>query len=77
MPTEITGGVNEDLSLSELEIRTEIINMLVFRKKVLPPEVLIRSVLTQFQKGLSGRAKTREYATLRVDTYEITGQWFD
>jgi hypothetical protein len=77
MPTEIAGVVNEDLSLSELEIRAELINMLVFRKKVLPPEVLIRSVLTQFQKGLSERAKTREYAKLRVETYEITGQWFD
>jgi hypothetical protein len=68
--------INDDLSLSELEVRAELISMLVFRRKVLPPEVLIRSVLTLFQKGVSGRVKTREYAQHRVEMYEITGQWF-
>ncbi len=76
MPTQVQDVLHERLSLSELEIRAELISSLVFRKKVIPPEVLIRSVLISFQKGLSGRTKTRDYAEGIVERYELTGQWF-
>jgi hypothetical protein len=75
-PTEVKDILNEHLSLSELEVRAELISVLVFRKKVIPPEVVIRSTMMMFHKGLSGRLKTKDYASAMVARYEITGQWF-
>jgi len=62
IPTEVKDVINENLSLSELEVRAEIISSLVFRKKVIPPEVLIHSIMFVFHKGLSGRKETMDYA---------------
>jgi hypothetical protein len=66
----------ENISSGEFEIRAEIINALVFRKKTLPPEVLLKTVVQGFYKGLSKNNKTRDRATRMVEGYEITGQWF-
>ncbi len=59
-----------------LLVRAELISVLVFRKKVIPPEVVIRSTMMMFHKGLSSRLKTKDYASAMVARYEITGQWF-
>jgi hypothetical protein len=67
---------HEGLTRYDLEIRAELISHLVFRKKLLPPEVLIRSVVTSFQKGLSRSKGLREHASAMVERYELIGQWF-
>jgi hypothetical protein len=59
-----------------VEIRAEIISQLVFRKKVLPPEVLVRGTMSSFSKGLSKSKGLKEYAKLIIERYEQTGQWF-
>ncbi len=68
--------LNCQTTQADLEILTEFISAIVFRKKVLPPEVLIRSTMCRFRDGLSRRYKTRMLATEIVNRYEITGQWF-
>jgi hypothetical protein len=76
IPTGVSDVLNEHLSLSELEVRAELISILVFRKKVIPPEVVISSTMVMFQKGLSGHLKTGDYANAMVTRFQITGQWF-
>jgi len=66
----------EGLTRYELEIRAELISHLVFWKKSLPPEVLIRLVITNFGKGLSRSKGLKDYAAGMVERYELTGQWF-
>ncbi len=68
--------INEQMSGAELEVRAEFISHLVFRKKVLPPEVLVRTIKNSFKDGLSQNRKTLDYAKTLVERYELTGQWF-
>jgi len=68
--------LNENLTTSELEIMAELISSLVFRKQVLPPEVLIRTTIYKFKNGLSKQVKTQALANTMVDRYELIGQWF-
>jgi hypothetical protein len=66
----------ENTSHSELEIRAELISALVFRKKTLPPAVLIKTVIQGFCRGLSRNRVTKTVAANMVERYELTGQWF-
>jgi hypothetical protein len=75
-PSAAADILDEGLTKHELEIRAELISHLVFRKKTLPPEVLIRSVITNFRKGLSRSKGLKEHAVNMVERYELTGQWF-
>jgi len=68
--------VFENISSSALEIRAELISALVFRKKTLPPAVLIKTVMQGFCKGLSRNRATKTMATNMVERAELTGQWF-
>jgi hypothetical protein len=76
MPRTASDLINGELSRTEVEIRAEIISQLVFRKKVLPPEVLVRTTMSSFSKGLSKSKGLQEYAKLIIERYEQTGQWF-
>jgi hypothetical protein len=75
-PTNVAQVLDSQLTVSELEVRAELIGALVFRKKVLPPEVLIYTVFKSFQNGLSRNTRTTNYAADMVDRYEITRQWY-
>jgi hypothetical protein len=68
--------LKENIKLGELEILAELISALVFRKQVLPPDMLIRTTIYKFKDGLSRQNKTIALATDMVDRYELTGQWF-
>ncbi len=68
--------LNARLTKYELEVRAEIISRLVFRKKTVPPDVLIKAVVNSFKKGLSRTKGLKEAAALMVEQYEISGQWF-
>ncbi len=60
----------------ELEIRAELIAALVFRKKVVPPEVLISTTINGFAKGISAAKMTQQIAMSMVNRHQIAGQWF-
>jgi hypothetical protein len=68
--------LTDSITSGELEIIAEVINALVFRKQVLPPEVLIRSTIYKFKDGLSKQSRTQALAANMVDRYEVVGQWF-
>jgi len=53
-------GVN--LNRWELEIWCDLLNYLVFKQHMLPPETLVRSTLEKFAKGLVGVEKITRLA---------------
>jgi hypothetical protein len=75
-PRQTADILQAHISSMELEFRAELISNLVFCKKVLPPEVLIRTVVNRFKMGLSQSKGMREYATTLVERHELTGKWF-
>jgi hypothetical protein len=68
--------LKDNITTGELEILAELIGALVFRKQVLPPEVLIRTTIYKFRNGLSKQSKTLAMASTMVNRYELLGQWF-
>jgi hypothetical protein len=76
LPAHASELINGQLSRIELEIRAELISHLVFRKKTLAPEILIKMVMKSFANGLSRNKGVKEYAKMIVARHEITGQWF-
>jgi hypothetical protein len=58
--TELENIIGTTLSSQELEIRTELIIALAFRLQTMPPEVLVRTTLEKFAKGLSGKRLTSQ-----------------
>jgi hypothetical protein len=76
LPRSAADIVNGQQTRTEFEIRAELISNLVFRKQVLPPEILIKSVMDSFGKGLSQYKGVKEYARMITSRHEITGQWF-
>jgi hypothetical protein len=75
-PNTASDVINATMSKHEFEIRAELINQLVFRKKILPPEVLVRVVITSFKKGLSKSKGLQDHAASLISHRDITGQWF-
>jgi hypothetical protein len=75
-PNDVSDILKNSVTIGELEILAELISALVFRKQVLPPEVLIRTTIYKFRNGLSKQSKTLALATAMVDRYELLGQWF-
>jgi hypothetical protein len=75
-PNRASDVLHGGMTQCELEVMAELISALVFRKKVLPPEVLISSVMSSFKGGLSNERRTTAYANNMVDRHELTGQWF-
>jgi hypothetical protein len=77
----IQGSRPEDIldskaTIAELEIRAELIAAIVFRKKVIPPEVLINTTIKRYAKGLSTSRMTQQVAINMSNWYQISGQWF-
>ena len=68
-----------DILISADKINTEILSHLlteiVFRRKVLPPDVLIKTIYTSYSKGLCRNTKITERATFVLNTYHMTNIW--
>jgi len=62
-------------ALGEMEIRAEFVAAIVFRKKVVPPEVLISTIINGFAKGISATKTTQQLAMTMINWHQIAGQW--
>ncbi len=51
-----------DLTKEALEIRADFINYLVFRQGILSPEILVKTTLEKFAKGISNKPKVEKIA---------------
>jgi hypothetical protein len=65
--------LNADKTL--IEILTQFIDALVFRKKVLPTEVLIRTIFTSFSNGLCLNQRVTDRAKNILSNFQRTGSW--
>jgi hypothetical protein len=54
------------LGRSDLEIRADFLNYLIFRQHILPPEILVQTTLEKFEKGLAGIGKMSRVAGARL-----------
>ena len=76
IPRESRKIINGTIIGNELELRAEIISQLVYRRRTLPPEVLLSTVMKSFRMGLSKTKGLQAYAASLVERHELTGQWF-
>jgi len=67
--------IDPEIGLAALEIRADLINELVFRKRQLPPEILIETTFNKFAKGLSKNTSITKFATEKLALYRFTGRW--
>jgi exonuclease III len=58
-----------------IEILTQLIDALVFRKKVLPTDVLIRTTITAFANGLCRNQRVIGRAKNILNNFQSTGSW--
>ncbi len=57
------------LTRSELEIRSDILSYLVFRQRILPPDVLVRTTLRKYADGIIANDKIKKTAGYLLRTY--------
>jgi len=55
-----------DLSQAEIEIMAELLSELVFRKKVLPPHILLKNIYKGFADGVCKRRSVTQLAISMV-----------
>jgi hypothetical protein len=60
---------------ADYEILSYFVSELVFRKKIVPPDVLIRTIITSFSKGLCRSNRITERATNILRQASGTGTW--
>jgi hypothetical protein len=51
-----------DLSKNELEIRADLLGHLIFRYRMMPPEILVQTTLERHARGISGSARVAQTA---------------
>jgi hypothetical protein len=55
-----------DLNSAMLEIQCDVINYLVFRQHTMPPEILVRSTLEKYAKGLANKNSIKKAAEQKL-----------
>ncbi len=64
-----------NLNVPDLEIMSNFLSEIIFRKKVLPPDILIRTIFSTYAAGTSASAAVTKMATNKLTLYHHTGQW--
>jgi hypothetical protein len=64
-----------DTSIAKLEIIADIISEIVFRKKIMPPETMLRMIYTTYANGKCRREKVTTLAVRVLSLYNSTRQW--
>jgi hypothetical protein len=64
-----------DTSIAKLEIIADIISEIVFRKKIMPPETMLRMIYTTYANGKCRREKVTTLAVTVLSLYNSTRQW--
>ncbi len=73
-PTSLN-DILSDATMVEIEILSQFLNEIIFRRRILPTEVLVKLTYTAFANGLSKNRKVMEKAKLIVNSHQLTGSW--
>jgi hypothetical protein len=68
--------LNADITSAEFEIRSSLLETIVFRKQHIPPDILITTTMTRYASGLVKNRQITDYAKMRLAIKNATGQWF-
>jgi len=68
---DLIGNLNQ----VELEVMADIISEVMFRKKVLPPTILLKTIFVSYANGKCRRSAVTRYAQTKVSIYNNTGSW--
>jgi hypothetical protein len=67
--------LNVDINAAEFEIRSSLLETIVFRKQHIPPEILIDITVNRYASGLVKNKRITEYAKLKLAIKNATGHW--
>jgi hypothetical protein len=74
-PDNLENILDGEMSNNAFEIRAEIISLLVFRKTVIPPEILVQTVMKAYADRLCYKRALVTYAQDAVGNFTSTGMW--
>jgi len=60
---------------AEFEIRSSLLEPIVFRKQHIPPDILIDITINRYASGLVKSKRITEYAKMKLTIKNATGQW--
>jgi len=67
--------LNTEITSAEFEIRSSLLETIVFRKQHIPPEILIDTTMTRYASGLVKNKRIADYARMRLAIKNAMGQW--
>jgi len=67
--------LSTEITSAEFEIRSSLLETIVFRKQHIPPEILIDTTMTRYASGLVKNKRITDYAKMRLAIKNATGQW--
>jgi len=67
--------LNVDINAAEFEIRSSLLETIVFRKQHIPPEILIDITINRYASGLVKNKRITEYAKMKLAIKNATGHW--
>jgi hypothetical protein len=73
-PTSLC-DILDGADMATTELLSYLLSEIVFRKKILPTDILIRTMLTSFSNGLCRSSKVIDKAKAILHTNRITGSW--
>jgi hypothetical protein len=68
--------LNTEITSAEFEIRSSLLETIVFRKQHIPPEILITTTMNRYASGLVKNKRITDYAKMRLAIKNATGQWY-
>jgi hypothetical protein len=68
--------LDPDITNSEFEIRASLIETIIFRKQIIPPDIVIMNTFTKYSQGLGCNKKLADFAKRKLVIKTATGRWY-
>jgi hypothetical protein len=73
--TQTNKVIGVGMTKEELEIQADLLSSIVFKKGILPPNILIELTYLKYSKGLCKNTKVKDLATVKLEQHNVTGRW--
>jgi hypothetical protein len=73
--TQTNSVIGAGMTREELEIRADLLSSIVFKKGILPPNILIELTYLKYSKGLCKNTKVKDLAIEKLEQHNVTGRW--